>query len=81
MAILEHLHRTPSDPDATGAHDEYRQIKAQLELESEQNLKTLIQCLQQPHIRKRMIFGFALQWLFQSTGVLVVFNYQVWSVS
>lgn len=77
MEVLEHLHRTPEDPDATGAHDEYRQIQAQVELEKEQKLDTLVKCLMHPGTRKRMIYGFLLQWLLQSTGVLVVFNYQV----
>ncbi|OAP57937.1 hypothetical protein AYL99_08675 [Fonsecaea erecta] len=76
MTILEDLHRVTTDPDATGAHIEYQQIKAQLELEAEDNLGSLIQCFRKPHIRKRMIYGFLLQWLLQSTGVLVVFNYQ-----
>ncbi|POR32522.1 Sugar transporter [Tolypocladium paradoxum] len=76
MKILEYLHRTSEDPDATGAHDEFRQIQDQIELEPEHDLGSLVKCLQHPRIRKRMIYGFLLQWLLQSTGVLVVFNYQ-----
>lgn len=77
MTVLENLHRTAADPDATGAHAEFQQIRAQIELESEQDLGSLFKCLREPRIRKRMMYGFLLQWLLQSTGVLVVFNYQV----
>ncbi|KAL4862345.1 hypothetical protein BDV12DRAFT_190475 [Aspergillus spectabilis] len=76
LKILEDLHRTPDDPDTTGAHMEYEQIQAQVALEAEEQLGSLLNCLAKPHIRKRMILGFLLQWYLQSTGVLVVFNYQ-----
>ncbi|KAL2824696.1 general substrate transporter [Aspergillus pseudoustus] len=76
LKILEDLHRTPDDPNARGAKMEYEQIKAQVALEAEENVDTLFKCLAKPHIRKRMILGFLVQWYLQSTGVLVVFNYQ-----
>lgn len=77
LKILENLHRTANDADATGAHLEFRQIETQMELGPEKELGSLWGCLRNRQVRKRMIYGFCLQWLLQSTGVLVVFNYQV----
>lgn len=56
---------------------EYEQIRAQVALEAEEQVGSLFKCLAKPHIRRRMILGFCMQWYLQSTGVLVVFNYQV----
>lgn len=77
MAVLENLHRTLEDPEAREAHIEYRQIKSQLELEAREHLGGLVAMFRKPSMRKRLIYGFYLQWLLQSTGVLVIFNYQV----
>lgn len=77
MKILQDLHRTAADPDAIGAQTEYEQIQAQVVLEAEEQLSNLFKCFAKPHIRRRMILGFCVQWYLQSTGVLVVFNYQV----
>ncbi|CAK7207156.1 hypothetical protein SEUCBS139899_009964 [Sporothrix eucalyptigena] len=76
MTVLSNLHRTAEDPDASGAHVEFREIQNQIHIEAEERIDTLWKCLCTPDVRRRMIYGFCLQWLLQSTGVLVVFNYQ-----
>jgi len=77
MVVLERLHRTADDTEGKAAHIEFLQIKQQVELESRDNVGNLISMFKRPNIRKRLLLGFFLQCLAQSTGVLVVFNYQV----
>lgn len=78
--MLELFHKTPDDPQGTHAQFEYRQIKRQLELEAQEGFQGLVQIFRKPSLRKRMLYGFLLQCITQSTGILVIFNYQVcWS--
>lgn len=78
MRVLANLHGSSDLSDVTSAAQiECRQIKNQLQLESSEGGKNLLQVLISPRWRKRMIMGFLVQFLLQSTGILVIFNYQV----
>jgi len=79
LRVLKKLRAKREDPDANSAQIEYLQVKQQVELEAEEGSQSLIYMLKKPSIRKRMLCGFLLLFLSQSTGVLVVFNYQVCS--
>ncbi|KAJ5181728.1 hypothetical protein N7449_011875 [Penicillium cf. viridicatum] len=79
-SVLEDLHPSAPDQDGTGVEYELEQIKQEMESASEANLTSLWKCIQNPVVRKQMICGFCLQWLLQSTGILVIFNYQVRSL-
>lgn len=76
MTVLEKLHERPEDPDHTAAHFEFLQIQRQIELERTQNLG-LFSLLKKPSYRKRLLCGFFVQCMGQSSGVLVIANYQV----
>lgn len=74
---MEKLHAHPNDPEHIGAQEEFLQIRRQIELEKSQPHLNMIQLLMSPRYRKRMMFGFYLQAMCQSTGVLVISNYMV----
>lgn len=76
LSVLQKLHQNPNDPDDTFAREEYLQIRRQIELESTQP-QSLVGILKQPHSRRRFFTGFFVQCIAQSTGVLVINNYQV----
>lgn len=75
--MLENLHADPSDPDHVYAREEFIQIQAQIELERSENLGNIFSLLRKPTYRKRLLCGFFVLFIAQSTGVLVVNNYQV----
>ncbi|RFU25166.1 hypothetical protein B7463_g11170, partial [Scytalidium lignicola] len=77
LRILEKLHERPDDPYHVNAREEFMQIHKQVELERDQKVGNFIQLLLHPTYRKRMLYGFFFQCLAQTTGVLVINNYQV----
>lgn len=76
MAVLEKLHKTPDDPRATGARLEFLQIQKQIELEHSQGLDNIRLLFQKPSFRRRMLTGFFVQSICQTTGVLTIAFYQ-----
>ncbi|KAH8649223.1 general substrate transporter [Xylariales sp. PMI_506] len=72
-AILEKLHRTDSDPDATLAHAEAIQIQAQVEAE-----KSLphgyVHIFTTPHLLKRAFCSIILWVMGQGTGITAIAN-------
>ncbi|KAE8445891.1 hypothetical protein EG329_012670 [Mollisiaceae sp. DMI_Dod_QoI] len=77
LRILERLHARPDDPYHITAREEFMQIHKQVELERTEKVRNLIQLLIHPKYRRRMLYGFFFQCLAQTTGVLVINNYQV----
>ncbi|KAI1614374.1 general substrate transporter [Exophiala viscosa] len=76
--VLRKLHTRPDDPDEIVAREEYLQIRRQIELERADQLnKSWATLFKKPSLRKRLILGFGTQFIAQSTGVLVVNNYQI----
>lgn len=73
LAVLEYLHRTKSDPDATLAHAEAKQIKAQVELEKTLP-KGFIYIFSTPHLRKRAFCSIILWTMGQGTGITAIAN-------
>lgn len=76
LETLRRLHKHVDDTDDLFAREEYIQIRRQIELESH-NPQGFINMLKQPHNRRRFFTGMFVQCICQSTGVLVVNNYQV----
>ncbi|KAF7563903.1 hypothetical protein G7046_g210 [Stylonectria norvegica] len=76
MDILYKLHASPDDPDHTLAREECLSISRQLHLESTED-HSLRSIIKNPNYRKRFLMGFYVQCVAQSTGVLVINNYQV----
>ncbi|KIW63046.1 hypothetical protein PV04_09924 [Phialophora macrospora] len=76
FATLQKLHHTPEDTQDILAREEYAQIKKQVELDRSKP-QTLLEILKTPSYRRRLFTAMFLEFLFQSTGVLVVNNYQV----
>lgn len=78
IRVLASLHGSSDlSSDTSAPRIECQQIKHQLQLEVDEGGKNLLQVLISPRWRKRMIMGFLVQFLMQSTGILVIFNYQV----
>ncbi|KAK4942012.1 hypothetical protein LTR10_018193 [Elasticomyces elasticus] len=77
LKVLERLHANSSDPQHIGAREEYVQIKRQIELERSQPSPSIIQLVFSRKYGRRMLYGFYLQAMCQSTGVLVISNYMV----
>jgi MFS family permease len=77
LEVLERLHARPDDPHHMAAREEFMQIHKQIELERHQKVGNLIQLIIHPTYRKRLFYGFFFQVLAQTTGVLVINNYQV----
>ncbi|EXJ84560.1 hypothetical protein A1O3_05229 [Capronia epimyces CBS 606.96] len=77
LTVLEKLHANADDPEHIGAREECLQIRRQIELEKSQKSPNIIQLVFSRKYRKRMFFGFYLQAMCQSTGVLVIANYMV----
>lgn len=75
--VLEKLHAHADDPQHIGAREEFAQIRGQLALEKAQPSPNIVQLLFDRRYRKRMLYGFYLQAMCQSTGVLVISNYMV----
>ncbi|KAL1869405.1 hypothetical protein Daus18300_005617 [Diaporthe australafricana] len=82
IQVLRDLHRVPGEEDDFLAREEFYQIRQQLELERREGwrqgwLKGWILLFQRKSCRKRLLFGFLTLTLVQSTGCLVINNYQV----
>jgi hypothetical protein len=77
LGILEKLHAHPLDRSHIGAHEEFIQISRQLALERAKPAGNLFQLFKNPAHRKRLLMGFTLQAMCQTTGVLVISNYLV----
>ena len=77
LAILEKLHAHANDPEHIGAHEEFIQIQQQLALERKHPAGNLFQLFKNPAYRKRLLMGFFLQAMCQTSGVLVISNYIV----
>ncbi|KAK5333045.1 hypothetical protein LTR98_010865 [Exophiala xenobiotica] len=77
LNVVEKLHANASDPQHIGAREEYVQIKRQIELERSQPSPNIFQLVFSRKYGKRMLYGFYLQAMCQSTGVLVISNYMV----
>ncbi|KAH0830956.1 MFS sugar transporter [Fonsecaea pedrosoi] len=76
FASLKKLHHTAHDTDDILAREEYLQIKKQVNLDILKP-RTLWAILKIPSYRRRLFTAMFLEFLYQSTGVLVVNNYQV----
>lgn len=78
LATLEKLHYRSDDPSNTFAKEEFYQIRMQIELERESGMsRSWTTLFTTPSYRKRLMLGFGTQLIAQSTGCLVVNNYQV----
>ncbi|KAI1613535.1 general substrate transporter [Exophiala viscosa] len=82
FSILKRLHHVPGDDEDVLAREELYQIQKQLDLEKREGwrqgwVKGWILLFQRKSYRKRLLFGFLLLGLVQSTGCLVINNYQV----
>jgi hypothetical protein len=77
IEILNKLHKAADGSGGAAAQDEYLLIKSQIELDEGVESLSIITMMKNPNMRRRLCSGFFLQWLAQSSGVLVVFNYQV----
>ncbi|KAK5209652.1 hypothetical protein LTR47_009050 [Exophiala xenobiotica] len=76
--VLRKLHTRADDPEEIVAREEFLQIRRQIELERADKLsKGWGALFKKPSMRKRLVLGFGTQFIAQSTGVLVVNNYQI----
>ncbi|KAM0713409.1 hypothetical protein Q7P37_010371 [Cladosporium fusiforme] len=78
--VLGKLHpdQEDRDSDISFADAEFDQICRQIEIErTESKLSGWRRAFKQKSFRKRMLYGFFVQCIAQSTGVLVVNNYQI----
>ncbi|KAH7125995.1 general substrate transporter [Dactylonectria macrodidyma] len=75
LQILERLHKKPGETDHELAHTEFAQISQQLEMHSQN--ESIIKLLKSKPNRKRFFIGIFVQFITQSTGILVVNNYQI----
>ncbi|KAF1831116.1 MFS sugar transporter [Decorospora gaudefroyi] len=75
-AILRKLHRDPKDPDETAAHEEFYQMRKQIELESK-NATGYLAILRTPSYRKRVFLSCFVQYAANATGALVINYYSV----
>ncbi|CAG9955462.1 unnamed protein product [Clonostachys rosea f. rosea IK726] len=79
-AVLQKLHPSgAADTDENSfAESELRQIRVQLEIENQTTTSHgWEEAFTKPSYRKRLFYGFFVQCVAQSTGVLVVNNYQI----
>ncbi|KIW78865.1 hypothetical protein Z517_08704 [Fonsecaea pedrosoi CBS 271.37] len=76
MDILKKLHHTSEDVNDLMAREEYYQIHAQIEYERTKP-NNLWAMWKVPSYRRRLVISWCLQFLAQSTGCVVVANYQV----
>lgn len=72
------LHKNTNESTGGISELEYIQIVEQFRLERAENApRGWLDMLKKKSYRKRLLLGFAVQFIAQSTGVLVVNNYQV----
>lgn len=76
MEVLHHLHASPGDLNNEAARIEGDHIRQQLAIDDTQD-HSIRSIFLRPSYRKRFLMGFYIQFLAQSTGVLVINNYQV----
>ncbi|KAG5744565.1 hypothetical protein H9Q70_012740 [Fusarium xylarioides] len=76
LDVLTKLHHQPGDSNNEAAQSECRAIKTQLMAESSEP-KSFVGIMRKPSYRKRILIGIFVQCIAQSTGVLVINNYQV----
>ncbi len=76
QVILQHLHASPEDPENNESREEYASIQRQLELDAQRG-SGLRMVISYPPYRRRFLIGLYVQCIAQSTGVLVINNYQV----
>ncbi|KAH7256032.1 general substrate transporter [Fusarium tricinctum] len=76
LQVLMKLHSYSEDLDNRYAYAEFEQIKQQVELDRASE-RSWLALWKTPNTRKRMIFGFLVIAIAQSSGVLVINNYQI----
>lgn len=74
--ILSRLHNDPNDPDEVAAHEEFYQMRKQIELES-RNATGYKAILRTPAYRKRVFLSCFVQYAANATGALVINYYSV----
>lgn len=74
--ILSRLHNDPNDPDEVAAHEEFYQMRKQIELEA-QNSTGYGAILRTPAYRKRVFLSCFVQYAANATGALVINYYSV----
>jgi MFS family permease len=74
--VLSRLHNDPSDPDGIAAHEEFYQMKRQIEFES-QNAVGYWAIFTTPAYRKRAFLSCFVQYAANATGGLVINYYSV----
>lgn len=77
LEVLQRLHVRPGDTSDIAAKEEYYQIRKQIELENQTGVTTFLDMFRRRSYRRRIVCGLLVQCAAQSTGVLVVNNYQV----
>ncbi|KAK3717672.1 hypothetical protein LTR37_005739 [Vermiconidia calcicola] len=77
LVVLQRLHVRPGDTSDIAAKEEFYQIRKQIELENQTGVTTFWGMFQRKSYRKRIFCACLVQFAAQSTGVLVVNNYQV----
>lgn len=75
-AILSRLHHDPDDVDEVAAHEEFYQMRKQIELESH-NASGYLAILRTPSYRKRAFLSCFVQYAANATGGLVINYYSV----
>jgi MFS family permease len=73
---LRKLHHTKEDPNDIMAREEFVQIQRQIALERSRP-STLWAMMKVPSYRRRLLIGFFIQFLAQSSGITVINNYSV----
>ncbi|OIW34944.1 sugar porter family MFS transporter [Coniochaeta ligniaria NRRL 30616] len=76
LAVLKKLHSSSGDPSSSFAEAEFTQIQRQVELDRHSEL-SWIGLWKNPGTRKRLLCGFFVIAAAQSSGVLVINNYQI----
>jgi hypothetical protein len=74
--VLQRLHHDPSDTDDTAAHEEFLNMKAQIEYERTQP-SGYLGILRTPSYRKRAFLSCFVQLAANNTGALVINYYSV----
>ena len=75
-SVLSRLHNDPNDPDGIAAHEEFYQMKKQIEFES-RNPSGYLAILRTPAYRKRAFLACFVQYAANATGGLVINYYSV----
>jgi hypothetical protein len=71
--VLKALHRDPTDPEDTYAHNEMILMRRQIDYEQSRKT-TLLQALKKPSLRRRFIVGFLVMSGTQCSGLIVVLS-------